>query len=40
MEIKLLRTDLNKTKKHRMKDTNIILELGEDETKNGIQKSR
>ena len=38
--MKFFRAILNKTKKNRIRNTNIRLELGVDEIKNGIQKSR
>ena len=40
MEMKFLRAILNKTKKNRIRNINIRLELGMDEIKNDIQKIR
>ena len=40
LEMKFLRAILNKTKKDRIRNINKRLELGVDETKNDIQKSR
>ena len=40
MENTFLRAMLNKTKKIRIRNTNLRLEIGLDETKNEIQKSR
>jgi hypothetical protein len=40
MEMKFLRAILNKTKKDRIRNTNIRLELGVVEIKNDIKKSR
>ena len=39
MEIKFFSSIINKTKKDRVKNTNIRLDLGADEIKNGIFKS-
>jgi hypothetical protein len=39
MQVKFLTAILNKTKRHRIRNINIRLELGVDEMKNDIQKS-
>ena len=39
-KLNFLRAILNKTKKNRIRSTNIILQLGVDEIKKDIQKSR